>query len=60
MSTQRRLSVRPNGAHNVTVVLEATGVRRLNAQSPSELRWRLRVKSGHIYRFDNMVDLKHP
>jgi len=34
-------------------------VRRLNAQSPSELRWRLRVKSRHIYGFDNMMDLKH-
>jgi hypothetical protein len=38
---------------------EATGMRRLNAQSPSELRWRLRVKSSHIYGFGNMMDLKH-
>jgi hypothetical protein len=37
----------------VTVVFEATGMPRLNAQSPSELRWRLRVESRHIYRFDN-------
>jgi hypothetical protein len=33
--------------------LEAKGVRGLNAQWPSELRWRLRVKSRHICRFDN-------
>ncbi len=39
--------------------LEATGVRGLNAQSPSELRWRLRVKSRPIYGFDNMMDLGH-
>jgi hypothetical protein len=40
--------------------LEATGVPELNAQSPSELRWRLRVKSRPICGFDNMMDLKHP
>ena len=39
--------------------LEATGVRGLNAQSPSELRWRLRVESGPIYGFDNIMDLGH-
>jgi len=40
--------------------LEATGVIRLNAQSPSELQWRLRVKSRHVYGFDNMMDLGTP
>ncbi len=40
--------------------LEATSVRRLNAQSPSELGWRLRVKSSHIHGFDNIVDSKYP
>jgi hypothetical protein len=44
---------------NLTRCLEATGVPRLNAQSPSELPWRLRIKPGHIYGFDNMIDLKH-
>ena len=39
--------------------LEATDVPRQNAQSPSELRWRLRVKSRPICRFDNIMDLKH-
>jgi hypothetical protein len=39
--------------------LEATGVRGLNAQSLSELRWRLRVQSRPIYGFDNMMDLGH-
>jgi hypothetical protein len=38
---------------------EATSVRTLNAQSPSELQWRLRVKSRRIYGFDNMMDLEH-
>ena len=39
--------------------LEATGVPKLNAQSPSELRWRLRVKSREIYGFVSMMDSKH-
>jgi hypothetical protein len=39
--------------------LEATDVPRLNAQSPSKLGWRLRVKSRHICGFDSLMDLKH-
>jgi len=42
-----------------TRYLEATGARRLNAQLPSELQWRLRVKARHIYGFDNMTAVKH-
>jgi hypothetical protein len=35
--------------------LEVTDVPGLNAQSPSELRWRLRVKSRPICRFEITV-----
>jgi len=36
--------------------LEATCGSGLNAQSPSELQWRLRVQSRQIYRFGNVMD----
>ena len=31
-----------------------------NAQSPSELRWRLRVEVRHTCRFENIIDSRTP
>jgi hypothetical protein len=41
-------------------VIEAIDVPRLNAQSPSELGWRLRVELRHARRFETTVTLGIP